>query len=215
MRETPQPTSDLPVDEPSVNGSEPSAPVAPAPPGFDYEKFRIGSIADVAVEKVLTMVPVRKPNRREFFRVHPDPAFTMDTLLLERDDGMDRESYLIAPEIQHLVLPELHRVRLFTAITKRGTVFLWPVKLPLEGNDRLRRQSDTALVGAERAKKLWVRLVWSRELGGYEMYLAKGDLGQPQWDPNRSFGDLVEIAFRHNIIAHADHDVIKELEGEM
>ncbi len=181
---------------------------------FDPEQLRIGAMADIEIEKVLTTVPVRKPDRREFVRVHDDPAFTLDTLLLERHDGIDRESYLVAPPIQHLVAPELRRTRLFTAITRRGVVFLWPVKLPIEDADRLRRVSETALLAAEQAKTLWVRVPWNRDLGGYELHRAKGDLGEPQW-PAKSFRDLIEIAFRHNVIDQPDHPVIRELEGEL
>jgi hypothetical protein len=208
-------SASLKFDEPSSNGADPDiAASAAAFDPFDPENLKIDAMEDLAIEKVLTAVPVRKPDRREFFRVHPDPAFAVDTLVLERHDGMDRQSYLVAPEIQHMVLPEMHRVRLHTAITRRGVVFLWPIKLPLEDSDRLRRLSDTALLAAGQAKTLWVRIAWSRDLGGYEMFRAKGDLGDPVWPPN-SFRDLIELAFRHYRIDRADHDVIKELEGEL
>src|SRR5262245_50913119 len=113
---------------------------------FDPEALRINAGADIDVERVLTAVPVRKPKRTEFVRVHPN--YALDALLLEREDGLDRESYLVTPEVQHLVLPELRRTRLFVAITKRGTVFLWPIKLPGDDNDRFRRMADTALQAA-------------------------------------------------------------------
>ncbi len=119
-------------------------PEAKAYDPFDPATLRVNTAADLSVEKVLTRVPVKKPDRREFFRVHPGSSYELDTLLLERNDGMDREAYIVARQIQHLVLPELRRVRLFTAITRRGVVFLWPVKLPIEGEDRFRRISDTA-----------------------------------------------------------------------
>jgi hypothetical protein len=205
------PESDSLVAEvPLLNGEAPSKAEAYDP--FDPEALRAGALADVEVEKVLTAVPVRKPGRTEFIRVHPDHV--LDVLLLEANSGLDRECYLVAPEVQHLVLPELRRTRLFVGITKRGTVFLWPVKLPLEGHDRIRRVSDTALQGAEQAKQLWTKIVWNSDLGGYEIFRAKGDLGEPQW-PDKSFRDLIEIAFRHNLVDRADHPVIRELEGKM
>lgn len=101
--------------------------------------------------QVLTTVPVRKPKRAEFFRVHPNHI--LDTHLLERDTGMEKESYPVTPEVQHLVVSELRPVRLFTAITKHGTVFLWPVKMPTAENDNLRRISNSALQGAETARR--------------------------------------------------------------
>jgi hypothetical protein len=192
---------------PELDGRQPAA-VDP----FDPEALRAGALADVDVEKVLTAVPVRKPGRTEFVRVHHDHV--LDVLLLEVNSGLDREHYLVMPEVQHLVLPELRRTRLYVAITKRGTVFLWPIKLPIEGHDRIRRVSDTALQGAEQAKSLWTKVVWNSGLGGYELFRAKGDLGEPQW-PDKAFRDLIEIAFRHNLIDREDHPVIRELEGEL
>lgn len=188
----------------------PSEPFDP----FDPESLAVSSLADVDVEKILTTVPVRRPNRNEFFRVRSDPKFVTDTLVLERQDGMDRDTYLVLPEVQDLVVHELRRVRLFVAINKRGTVFLWPAKLPREDNDAGRRWAETALQAAEQAKTLWVKMHGSKDLGGYEIFRAKGDLGEPQW-PEKSFRDLIEIAFRDRLIDRADHPVIRELAGEI
>ena len=73
--------------------------------------------------------------------------------------------------------------------------------------------AETALQGAEQAKTVG-QDAWDRDLGGYEMYRAKGDLGDPQW-PDKTFHDLIKIAFRHNLIDRADHPVIRELAGEI
>lgn len=194
------------------NGANPADSVkAPVDP-FDPEIIRTSPTVDIEVEQVLTTVPVRKPKRTEFFRVHP--SYVLDTYLLERDTGMEKETYLTTPEVQHLVASELRQQRLFTAITKNGVVFLWPVKLPSDENDRMRRTADSALQAAEQAKNLWVKLAWNRYLGAYEIFRAKGDLGDPQW-PDKSFRDLIEIAFRNNLIDREDHPVIKELSGEI
>jgi hypothetical protein len=194
------------------NGDRPALEKKPPTDPFDPASLRAEGLANVDVERVLTAVPVRRPKRTEFVRVHPD--YMLDTLILERDTGMDRECYLVSPKVQHLVLPELQRTRIFVAITKRGTVFLWPIKLPNEGNSTGRRVFETSLQGAEQAKSLWVKLAWDRDLGGYEMFRAKGDLGEPQW-PDKSFRDLIEIAFRHYLIDRPDHEVIRELEGAL
>jgi hypothetical protein len=46
------------------------------------------------------------------------------------------------------------------------------------------------------------------------MVVAKGDLGEPQW-PDKTFRDLLELAFRDRRIDRADHPVIRELAGEL
>ena len=52
----------------------------------------------VGVRRHLTTVPVRKPNRQEFFRVHPDDTYRLSpAAIVELKE--DRETYLITPEI--------------------------------------------------------------------------------------------------------------------
>lgn len=186
----------------------------PAPDPFDPESLKVNASDDVEVEKVLTAVPVRRPKRTEFVRVNPDPGFCVDARILERENGMEKECYLVAPEVAHLVAEETRVTRLFTAMTRRGLLFLWPVKLAVDANDVGRRVCETAMQAAEQAKTLWVKVCWNRELGGYEFSRARGDLGEPQW-PEKSYRDLLEIAFRSNMIDRADHPVIRELNGEL
>jgi len=203
------PTPGMTEPSPSLDGE--ATAVKPDP--FDPKSLRTGAMADIEVEHILMTVPVRKPKRNEFFRVCPDPDYTVDTYLLEWGDQMDRETYLVAASVQPLVQSELRPVRVFTAITKRGTVFLWPVKLPRDHHNT-GRIADADLQIAEQAKSLWVKWEWDRELGAHKMFRAKGELGDPQW-PARSFRDLIEIAFRHHLIDRADHPVIRELAGEI
>ena len=98
----------------------------------------------------------------EAHRVHPRASradyMVPSMLLMERDTGIDTESY---PRDARGPTPGIAGAaadRLYTAITKRGTVFLWPIKLPGDDNDRFRRISDTALQAAEQAKTLWVKV---------------------------------------------------------
>jgi len=205
---TKQPTTE---PNPSLNGHKPAEEKKPYDP-FDTSSLRDDSLGDIRVEKVLTAVPVRRPKRNEYVRVHPE--FVCDRKLVERDTGMEKECYLITPEVEDLVLEEWRWTRLFVAITRRGTVFIWPIKIPLEGSGTGARIFETAAKGAEQARSLWTKLVWDRDLGGYEMFRAKGDLGEPVW-PEKSFRDLMEIAFRNYLIDTEDHPVIRELEGQL
>ena len=154
---------------------EPTEPAEPADP-FDSAALRISGDAEISTEKVLTAVPVRKPKRDEFFRVHAGVDYTMDALVVERDDDLDREVYVVVPSCADAVLEVARRVRLLTCISKRGTVFLWPAKLPGESAAG-RRYAETGLKIAQHAETLWVRMWGDRSLGGYTMIRAKGNLG--------------------------------------
>ncbi len=188
---------------------DPSQPVDP----FDPEALRISGDAEISTEKVLTAVPVRKPKRDEFFRVRPGEEFTVDALVVERDDDLDREVYVVVPSCAEAVLEVARRVRLFTCISKRGTVFLWPAKLPGESAAG-RRYAETGLKIAQHAETLWVRMYGDRSLGGYAMVKAKGNLEEPKW-PDKTFRELLRIAFEGRIIDRLDHPLIRELNGDL
>jgi hypothetical protein len=180
---------------------------------FDLDDLWSAPLEDLDVESVTTTVPVRRPKRTEFFRVHQDQRYVVDAWVLMHEDGLDRTTYWVAPDLRPGLRDELIAVRLFTCITKRGTVFLWPAKLPTAGNNSGRAWHQSALVAAEEAKSLWVKLVGNKELGAYEFMKAKGDLGDPQW-PDKSFQQLIETAFDGNVIDTLEHPVIRELNGE-
>ena len=71
---------------------------SPAPNPFDPAALRLDqSFAEtVGVKKLLTTVPVRKPNRQDFVRVHADPAYRLTpAAIIELKE--DREVYLVTP----------------------------------------------------------------------------------------------------------------------
>src|SRR6516225_2756698 len=76
------------------------------------------SYADtVGVKKLLTTVPVRKPNRQEFVRVHPDPTYRLTpAAIIELKE--DRETYLLLPKMAQALPGEFSTVTLLTTINR-------------------------------------------------------------------------------------------------
>src|SRR5689334_18596049 len=69
-----------------------------APDPFDPAALRLDqAFAETAgVKRLLTTVPVRKPNRQDFVRVHPDPRYQLTPAsIIELKE--DRETYLARP----------------------------------------------------------------------------------------------------------------------
>jgi hypothetical protein len=93
----------------SVNGSGPAKPEATDP--FDINRIRSASLEDIGVERVTLTIPVRRPARNEFFRVHPDPDMTVDWYVVERDDDMDHETYWVTEEFRGALLDETRERR--------------------------------------------------------------------------------------------------------
>ena len=198
----------------SPNGTGPTDESESLDP-FDTNRLRSASLENIAVEKITLTIPVRRPGRNEFFRVHPDPDMAVDWFVLERDDDMDREVYWVTEEFRTDLLDELKPVRIFACINKRGTEFLWPARLPGADNRLGRRWHESALEIAEHAKSLWVKMQGKRDLGAYEMYRAKGDLGDPQWT-GKTLSEMLRLAFKGDLlISSIDHPVLRELAGEL
>ena len=178
---------------------------------FDLAKLRVSPdfLETTNVKKLLTTVPVRKPGPQDFIRVHPSPAYRDLMAFLELKE--DRETYLVdlgeVPELQG----ECFIATLFTAITRTGVLFLWPVRVPA-AEGRTNDWHVSAAAAAEQAMKSWVRLKSNMSLRAYELFLAESKIPDPEW-PEHTFSELYRIAFRDRLINRPDHPVIKRLRG--
>jgi hypothetical protein len=183
-----------------------------APNPFNPAALRLGqSFSDaVGVKKLLTTVPVRKPNRQDFVRVHPDPAFRLTpAAIIELKE--DRETYILSPGIAQQLPGEFSAVTLNTAINRQGVLQIWPVKLP--GPDGKHNEwHRSAAEAAERATERWVRVTANMSAGGYDIFEASGDLSEPVW-PEISFEEILKIAFRGRFVDCDDHPLLHKLRG--
>jgi hypothetical protein len=186
---------------------------APAPDPFDPASLRLGQDfgASVGVKKVLTTVPVRKPNRHEFVRVRSGETWRLQTAVFE--DRIGRELFLVDRSLWAELAGEIYGVWLFLAINRQGDVFLWPVKLPAS-DGRSNSWNDSALAAANMAEARWIRLAANMAAGMYDTFEAAGELSEPTW-PELSLTDLLRLAFKDRFILAADHPVLKSLRGEL
>ena len=184
---------------------------APADIFANLDALRLSpDAASVAgTSEVLSHVPVRKPNRHEFFRTRPDAEYWFDTGVFE--DKEERETFFVAPRMREALVGEIKPVLLVPTITRQGVLLLWPLKLPVEGQ-RHNGWMETARDAAELAKTAWVRLAADMGLGGYRIYQAEGELSEPEW-PDRPFPEIMRIAFRDRIVDTENHPVVRRLRG--
>jgi hypothetical protein len=103
---------------------------------------------------------------------------------------------------------------IYTALNRQGVLFLWPVRLP--GDDKRRDEwSRSAHEAAAIAEKTWTRMVSNMSLGAYEVFKAVCDtIPEPVW-PDKTFGELLEVAFRDHFIRSTDHEVVRQLLGAL
>jgi hypothetical protein len=178
----------------------------------DLAKLRLSQefLETAGAKKILTTVPVRKPNKQDFVRVHPDPAFREAFAVIELKD--DREHYLIMPDIAAAFPTEIMTAMFYTTINRQRVVSLWPVRLPAS-DGRVNEWHRSAQEAAERAMSRWIRVVPNMSLGANEIFEAEGKIPDPEW-PEYTFQKLLQIGFRDRIINSLDHPVLKRLRGE-
>jgi len=182
---------------------------------FDDESLRLDSdfTASLGVKKLLTTIPVRRPDKQWFIRVHPDPAFRRETTLVELKE--DNEFYIVPPHMRMELPEDLVSKLLITAINRQGSLFIWTIKLP-DGQGKLDEWSRSAFEATKYAEKQWIRLTANRSLGAYETVVAVGALPEPDWKvatEGKSFNDLLRIAFKGRVIDSLEHQVVKQLRG--
>jgi hypothetical protein len=194
----------------AVSTSETASTSAPSEE-FDLNRLRLSqSFTETAgVKKLLTTVPVHKPKPQDFVRVHPSADYRADFAMIElKDEG---EQYIVGGrDLIGELTSEIMPMTLFTAINRQGVLFLWPVRLPVEGRQMEwhRSMREAAEIGIER----WVRVKANMSLGAYEMTVAESVMAEPNW-PELPFQELIKLAFRGRLITAIDHPVIKRLRG--
>src|SRR5262245_45190170 len=187
-------------------------PLEAGPDPFDPETLRLPPDYAIALgaKKALVEVPVRRPAKEWWFRIHP--TYQLDTTLIELKET--RELYLLNPALREYVASEstLTLQRLSLAITRQGTVFFLPVKLP--GPDgRLSSWTKSALEAVQIAITKWVRMVPDQQLGGYTVWYAEFTL-EPEW-PEHPMRDLLRIAFKDTYIEDLSHPILRQLAGKV
>jgi hypothetical protein len=183
------------------------------PNPFDPERLRISldHTEGVGVKKIINTIPVRKPDKQDFIRVHADQSYRLSVAVI--DLRADRETFLVLPEIARDIPGEYAMVTIFTCITRAGVVFLWPVRLP---NSSDRRQSDwgrSETEAAEMAMRRWVRVKANMNLGAYEVFEASGTIPDPEW-LDLTLSQMLTIAFKGRLVDSYSHPVLKRLRGE-
>jgi len=186
---------------------------ASTPDPFDPTNLRLSQsfVETAGVKKLLTTIPVRRPSRQEFVRVHPSAEYRENFPIIELKD--EREEYIVTASLVPELIGEFVIKTLYLAINRQGTLFFWPVRLPgPDGKDK--NWWKSAREAAVLAMKDWVRIKANMNLGAYDIFQPDGVIPDPEW-PQRGFWELIKIAFRDHLIDRIDHPVIKRLRGQV
>jgi hypothetical protein len=204
----------LPPRDPLNDMGEPEEE---GPDPFDPANLRIDPISIEGLgDRVLTegQVSVRKPHKREFFKLHPDPDFREQMAVIILKEEMNA-TYLVEPRLAQGLMREISFVTLAACINTGGNVFLWPIPAPTDG----RRQNSWHQTAREASKLAlegkWVRMIPDMEGGCYAVYVGVNDLATVEWPKGKTFRDLLRLGFgEEGVIRNKDHSLLKRLRGQ-
>ncbi|WP_342736260.1 hypothetical protein [Bradyrhizobium sp. B117] len=163
--------------------------------------------------EILTRIPVRKPQKHEYFRVRPGDENCFTAVLYE--DRETREYYFVAPKMLPLLraVTDVSVATLVPFITKQKVVGIFPLKLSGDATAQGGWQT-TAMRAAHLAKTQWIRIQADMGLSGYRIYAAEGQLGEPKW-PAEPFNELLDLAFKDRVISNQDHPMFNKILGRI
>lgn len=163
----------------------------------------------VAGTDILALVEVCKPGSQEWFRVHPDEKYRFQTVVLSLKS--DNHYYLVDPVLHAELADDIQPVILFMAITTQERLFIWPVRLPKDGVADKFIQTD--LVAARTAETQWTRRYWVPTLKMHRIRAWESLENKPRW-PERTFEEIIKIAFKDRYIRTLEHPIVKALRGD-
>jgi hypothetical protein len=178
---------------------------------FDLNDYRIDNLVDptMLVSPSISVVPIQKPNKQQFVRVHPGVEFCFSAAILELEET--REHYLVMPRMCAELEGE-YRPTLLMLATYRGaqSPFLWPLKVSTDGKENT--WNESARLAAAAAKDAWVRVKSDQASGTYQVIRAEGIVDIPFW-PDMDMNEIARLAFKDRLIDSLDHPVISKLRG--
>lgn len=161
----------------------------------------------------ITTIPIRNPNKMEFFRVREGKDWVMPLYLLELKD--ENETYAVHPQCLKglLEMGVARKVNLHTLMSNTGVFFLSGIPIPQNGETENTWNRSRAMAYVK-AETKWIRIKADKSLGAYREFSPEGVLPEPEWPAKiENIIMAVEIAFRDHVIDNYDHPIIKRIRG--
>ena len=182
---------------------------------IDFDALRLPPSGQVVVKKDLSIIPIRKPKKTEYFRKRHGSEWVIDLPLYEDEDG---ETYLVGPVCLGFLNDQglIRRARIHTLMVHgSGVLLLSHIGLAdADGkHNSFNRSREEAYLKAETE---WVRISANKALGGYDVWKPETKLPEPDWPiPPTTLKEALSVAFKGRYINEPDHPIINRLKGRL
>jgi hypothetical protein len=151
----------------------------------------------------------------EYIRVHPDKKLWQEITALIDEEGLEKTTYFVAPEVQPKLRDWLRRLLLVPCINQDNEFFIW--EIPMADIALGQRQSASEKVrlrAAQEALTIWVTVLWD----GKKHKLRPADedgkhLGEPQWPKGLTRQLINQRAYQDNYIGSLEHSIAQHYTG--
>jgi hypothetical protein len=202
---------------PSTTATESARPIAESTGNVDKNPADADMLSRLRISqdfgsksgtrKLVTTIPIRPPKKNEFIRVHSTMLAMLVWTLTD-----EQLVYVVTNDIADTIPGLVVAKELVPSITRQGTLFLWPLRIPGE-HGRTDNWLTSAKEAATHSVHAWVRVQANMDLGAFEIFEAMGAIPEPEW-PRLSMDEIVRIAVKGRVIDSLDHPVLKKLRGE-
>jgi hypothetical protein len=121
--------------------------------------------------------------------------------------------YAVDPALVRELEAETREAYIAAAVGYEGALFLWPIIKPkADGSGIQLFENDLADLSLSR--QCWIRRQWSSGAKSYKVDQANTDK-PPEWPENSNIGDWVTRAFRGRFIDALDHQLVRQLRGDL
>ena len=170
------------------------------------------NFSDLAAVQTDAAIKIQKPPKQTWFAPHPDQKLLRQFATME-DHGDFKAIYVLNPT----VLVDLEKSDwasriLVPCITRQGTLFLWPVRVP-DDEGKLDSWSRSALEIVTSSGGEWIRISANHEAQGYVSCKPVTPPPAPVWPDDIS--GLIKKAVVQRLISSKDHPLLKLLRGEI
>ena len=197
-----------------VTAPKPLPPEAPmqVDDEFSPENLRVLNKIDLRdlVCTELVELSARKPQKDEWFRVHPDYQQQGGILEIFSENKVFWVSKGMQSQVAH---DPCFTFRICVlCVTRQGVPFIWPLKTDVAAGgtgDKYVRIPFAAMV---HGREKWTRLYYSQEKREHQVETS--DLLDAPKFPDKPFSELLKLAFKDAVISTADHPAILNLKGK-
>lgn len=161
--------------------------------------------------KVVTVnVEVGKPPNNHYFLVHPDWQLDNATII---HDNKERIYYFVVPAMrEHFKLkPRIRPVTLAVVCLWPGnSLMIWPAPIVNAKSIKCWKSERRAF---ELSHTDWVQIAWDEGESDYKVEPAEGIRHEPLFPADKTFNELLKLAFEGRIIDNEEHPYVRQLRG--